>query len=191
MKNVKLRAALVAGLLLAGGVLAAHAAGMWSTLPAATSSPGSLAATTLPLTGIETGAFDTNLSGNRNPQTETISLDQIKTFIYGNSGGADASAPTETTAVAGAATCNSGECIVTSEALTTASNAFYTLTLSSSSILTNSIIQASVGSVTNTSTGVSLREVKALWPGATVITVNNAGGIAFNGTIRFRVLVAN
>jgi len=199
MKSLsKLHVALVAGLFLAGaGVVSAYA-GMWSGLPPATSSPSALNSTTLPLTGNETGAFDTNLSGGRNPQTETISVDQIKTYVFGNGGSAGATPATQvsvtgtsgsTTAASG--TCDASLCIVTTPALTTAISTFYTVTLSNSNILTTSVVLAALANGTNTSTGSALRTIDQPWAGATVITIKNEGGISFNGTVRLRLVVIN
>lgn len=193
MRNRKLLAGLVAGLLLVGGAVAY--AGMWTGLPAATSSPTTGNAVTLPLTGNEVGAFDTGLTGGRNPQTETISVDQIKTYVYGNGGTAGATGNTVVNAASGSATCNAARCVVMSEPLTTTVGNFYTLVLSSSNIISTSILQVTVGNVTNTATGVSLRTVttSSSSPGAATIQVVNApGGTAsFNGTLRFSVLIIN
>lgn len=191
MKTKKTLLALVAGLLLAGGV--ASYAGMWSGLPAATSSPSTGNATTLPLTGSEVGAFDTGLSGGRNPQTETISIDQIKTYVFGNDGTVGVTGNSTATATAGAATCNAARCVVTSEALTTTPGSAYTLVLSSSNILATSVVQVAVGQGTNTGTGVTLKTVSPR-AGAADIVVRNEGMAtpgAFNGTLKFGVLVVN
>lgn len=191
----KARVALVAGLLLAGGVAAYSA--MWTGLPPATSSPTTVSgnAATLPLTGAETGAFDTGLSGGRNPQTETISVDQLKTYMYGNSGTASATINTVAAATgattAGAATCNASRCVINSAAMTLAAGATHVLTVSNSVILSTSILLVTVGNITNTSTGSLVFSVIPYNLGGAgyISLVNN--GIAFNGTVRWNVVVIN
>lgn len=197
MKRSHLRVALVAGLFLAAGAVAA-VAGMWTGLPtpsASSSGSGSASsAATLPLTGNETGAFDTNLSGGRNPQTIAPSISQLKTYMFGNGGTAGAVANTTAVATSGAATCVAADrCSISSEALTTAVSAFYTLRVTSTAILSTSIIHASVMNISNTSTGTTIRTVKPdlASGGAVVITVKNEGGIAFDGTIRVAITVVN
>lgn len=184
--------ALVAGLLLGG--IATSYAGMWSGLPAATSSPSTGNAATLPLTGNEVSAFDTGLSGGRNPQTETISVDQIKTYVFGNGGTVGATGNTTATATAGAATCNAARCVVTSEALTTAASQAYTLAMSSSNILSTSLVLASVGNGTNTTSNVAITTVTPVCSGSNCrvdVVARNGNTSALNGTLRFSVLVIN
>lgn len=190
MRHLKI--ALVAGLLL-GGVVTVQA-GMWSGLPAASSSPTTGNATTLPLTGSETGAFDTGLSSGRNPQTETISVDQIKTYVFGNGGSASATANSTATAVAGAATCNASRCVVTSEALTTPASQPYTLNVSSSNILSTSIVLANVANGTNTTSGATLTTNTVTCSGtncAARMVIRNSNGSALNGTLVIPLIVIN
>lgn len=199
MKRFNLRVALVAGLFLAAGVVAS-VAGMWTGLPtpssSASGSGSSSSAATLPLTGNETGAFDTNLSGGRNPQTLAISTGQLRTFMFGNnasaSGTQTTAAATGTTTATG--TCNAFNCAINTAALTTAAGSAYTLTLSNSQILSTSVVLASIGNVSNTSTGAIIHTVTndTVNQGAVTIVVgNSASATAFNGTLRLKVLVLN
>lgn len=184
---------LVAGLFV-GGVVAANA-GMWSGLPQATSSPSTGNAVTLPLTGNETGAFDTNLSGGRNPQTEIISVDQIKTYVFGNGGSAGATGVTTVEATtAPFAQCGAAyNCAINSTALTTTANSFYSLVVSSTQILSTSTVLGSVMNVSNTSSGTLLKriDINPLGGSATFHVQNADSGITFNGTIRVKMLVVN
>lgn len=185
-------AGLVAGLLLAGVGFAY--AGMWSGLPAATSSPTTGNAVTLPLTGNEVGAFDTGLSGGRNPQTETISVDQIKEYVYGNGGAAGASPNVAGTDSGGASTCNASRCLITTAALTTVANNLYTLNVSNTYINTSSIVLLTLSNGTNTSSSVFLAN-STVYAGAVRVRIGNGAGISgaatLNGTVKVGVVVIN
>ena len=148
MKTTSRLLGLVAGLGLAGLLSLASLpamAGMWSTLPAATTSPTALNAATLPLTGNEIAPFDTLLSGGRNPQTETISVDQLKVYMFGNLGSTTAVtlALNAQAAVSDYGTCNSGRCVLTSSSLTLATSGYYTPTVLNSTVTTSSIVNCS------------------------------------------------
>lgn len=87
------------------------------------------------------------------------------------------------TAVAGAATLNKLSGTVTSEALTTAGGASYTLTITDTSILATDQVFASVALGTAT-TGMPV--VTTVKPGAGTLTIvvrNATGAAALNGTI--------
>lgn len=88
------------------------------------------------------------------------------------------------TASSGAATLNALVGKVTSEALTTAQNAFYTLTLTNSEIAAADIVLVSVGNGTNTQGTLMLGHVTPA-AGSVVIQVQNkhASAQALNGTI--------
>jgi hypothetical protein len=86
------------------------------------------------------------------------------------------------TAVAGAATLNKESGVITTESLTTAAGADYTLTLTNSRNLTNDITFVSVQNGTNTGGAPTVGTV-ASTAGQTVIKVHNSGGSAFNGTL--------
>ncbi len=88
------------------------------------------------------------------------------------------------TATAGAATLNNRFRKVTSEALTTAQNGVYTLTITNSAVAADDIVMASVANGTNTQgTPTVTREQPAA--GSLVILISNlhASAQALNGTI--------
>lgn len=88
------------------------------------------------------------------------------------------------TATAGAATLNSRAGKITSEALTTAQNATYTLTITNSAIAAADIVMASVANGTNTQGTPTITRVTP-GAGSVVILVRNAhdSAQAFNGTL--------
>jgi hypothetical protein len=93
------------------------------------------------------------------------------------------------TAVASAVTLNSQRGIVTTEALTTAAGAAYTLTLTDSRIGANSLVMASVANGTNAA---GIPVVGRITPGvgnATIEVRNVHASAAFNGTLVLSVLV--
>ena len=95
------------------------------------------------------------------------------------------------TASSGAATLNGQMGTVTTESLTTAAGAEYTLTLTNSSIKATSIVLASAGLGTATAgvPGIGGVTVSA---GQAVITVTNlAAAAAFDGTLKINFLVLN
>jgi hypothetical protein len=87
-------------------------------------------------------------------------------------------------ATAGAATLNAQAGKITSEAVTTAQNAIYTLTLTNSEIAAADIVLASVGNGTNTQGTPTITRVSPA-DGSVVILVSNlhATAQALNGTI--------
>ena len=179
-KHVRKLTLPVAGLLAVLSV-SAYAAGIWEGMTDAT----------LPLTGAEHGAFDTGLSQGRSPQTEAITVDQLKQYMFGNNGTASTTANATATATAGAATSNNDRVVVTSEALTTAAAADYTLTLTNSEVLATSIVLVSVANGTNTTEGLSVQRVQPA-AGSVVIKVRNThASAALNGTIKISVAVIN
>lgn len=138
---------------------------------------------TVPLTGSETVPADTNLSSGQMPQSEAITLTQLQAFVLGYASTA--------TATSGAATCNYARCVVTSESLTTASAAFYTLTLTNSKVTANSIVLVSVGNGTNTTVAPAVASVTPA-AGSVVITIKNANASsALNGTLKVSAVVLN
>jgi len=100
-----------------------------------------------------------------------------------------ATAPNAVSATGGAATSNSQVSVVTSEALTTAADAAYTLTLTNTKIASTSGIQVSLSWGTN-SQGRPVVEKITPGSGSVVIVVRNyAAATALNGTLIFHVLV--
>lgn len=89
---------------------------------------------------------------------------------------------TTATAVAGAATINVTAGIITTEALTTAAAAVYTLTLSDQQIKAGSNLLVTVSNGTNTG-GVAVLQGVTPSSGSAIITVINNGATAFNGTL--------
>lgn len=88
------------------------------------------------------------------------------------------------TAAAGAATLAATAGKITTEALTTAQDGVYTLTITNTAIAATSIVTASVANGTNTQGTPVIGRVTA-GAGTLVITVSNlhASAVAFNGTI--------
>lgn len=89
------------------------------------------------------------------------------------------------TATAGAATLNNRFGVITSEALTTAQAAIYTLTITNSEIAAADVVFASVANGTNTQGTPVVQRVQPA-AGSLVVTVCNqhASAQAFNGTIK-------
>lgn len=87
------------------------------------------------------------------------------------------------TAASGAATLNTRDGVITSEALTTAASSDYTLTLTNSYITAASVIQVSVGNGTNTTLPCSPHSI-APGAGSCTIKIRNENLVsALNGTI--------
>jgi hypothetical protein len=99
-------------------------------------------------------------------------------FSFGRSPGDSLTA----TATAGAATCNSVSGKITTEALTTAADAEYVLTLTNSSVAAASMVFASVANGTNTTEGIVVQRVQPA-AGSVVIRVKNTNAGALNGTL--------
>lgn len=95
------------------------------------------------------------------------------------------------TASAGAATVSKQSGVVTSEALTTAAAAAYTLTLTNTLIAATSIVLAVVANGTNTQGDLCLGRVTPGSGSATIIVVNRHASEALNGTIKISFLVLN
>lgn len=88
------------------------------------------------------------------------------------------------TATAGAATLNTPSGTVTSESITTAAAANYTLTITNSAIAATDIVMASVANGTN-SAGTPILVTVTPAAGSLVIVVkNDHASAAFNGTIK-------
>lgn len=94
-------------------------------------------------------------------------------------------------AAAGAATGVAQRGYVTTEALTTAAGAAYTLTLTNPHILLNSVILPSVANGTNTQGIVVMGRAKVTAAGTATIEVRNVhASEAFNGTLEISYLIA-
>ena len=98
----------------------------------------------------------------------------------------------ETAAVAatgGAATSNTQRGVVTSESITTAAGADYTLTLTNSKVTATSVIQATADNGTNTTEGLAINRVTP-GSGSAVIKVRNThASAALNGTIKVSYII--
>ena len=89
------------------------------------------------------------------------------------------------TASSAAATLNDLAGLITSEALTTAQNAFYTLTLTNSKIAAGDLVFASVQDGTNTQGTPMIGQIKPAAGSCTIEVINkHASAEAFNGTIK-------
>lgn len=88
------------------------------------------------------------------------------------------------TATAGAATLNGLSGKVTSESLTTAQNAIYTLTITNSSIAAADIVLANVANGTNSAGTPMIGKITAAAGSVAIEVINKASGAtAFNGTV--------
>jgi hypothetical protein len=88
----------------------------------------------------------------------------------------------------GKASANASSLVVTTEPLTTAVNAFYSLTL------TNNQISAQTNLLVTISNGTNTASVPLLWSvvpanGTAAIRVKNVGAAAFNGTLQLNLLL--
>lgn len=88
------------------------------------------------------------------------------------------------TAAAGAATLNNRFGVITSEALTTAQNGIYTLTITNSAIRASDLVFASVANGTNSQGSPVVTRIQPA-AGSLVILVANlhASAVALNGTL--------
>lgn len=96
------------------------------------------------------------------------------------------------TAASNAITINAENMMITTEALTTAQNALYTLTITNSYIKSTSLVYVTVGNGTNTQGTPMLTKVTPA-AGSCVLLVANkhASAEAFNGTLKLGVVVIN
>lgn len=89
------------------------------------------------------------------------------------------------TATAGAATLNNRFGVITSEALTTAQNLFYTLTVTNSAIAATDMVFASVANGTNTQgTPMIVRVTPAAGSLVIIVCNKHASAEALNGTLK-------
>lgn len=92
-------------------------------------------------------------------------------------------------ATAGAATLNKAAGKITSESITTAAAALYTLTLTNSEIAAADLVFASVANGTNTQGSPIVEKVTPSATGVTILVRNAHASQAFNGTIVISFLV--
>lgn len=94
------------------------------------------------------------------------------------------------TAAAGAVTLNAAASgVITSEALTTAAGADYTLTITDDAIAASDIVLASVQNGTNTTVEPAITRVTPAAGSVVVIVRNLHASVALNGTIKVSFLV--
>ena len=99
--------------------------------------------------------------------------------------------PQNPIAVAGAAALNGDAGTVTSESLTTAAAATYTLTLGCPQVTPNSVVLASIYNGTNAAGDPVLGTVTPGTGVVTIVVTNRHASAALNGTIKIAVLVVN
>ena len=88
-------------------------------------------------------------------------------------------------ATAGAATLNQPSGVITTESLTTAQNADYTLTLTNNKVAATDIVQVTIGNGTNSAGSPVLRTVAVAADTITVVIRNmHTSPVAFNGTLK-------
>lgn len=88
-------------------------------------------------------------------------------------------------ATAGAATLHQPSGVITSESLTTAQNADYTLTITNNKVAASDIVQVTIGNGTNSAGSPVLRTVAVAADTITVVIRNmHASAVAFNGTLK-------
>ena len=109
----------------------------------------------------------------------------LKTFTYFSALGVRTGTAT---AAAGAATLNAESGVITSESLTTAAAAEYTLTLTNSKVAAGDVVVASVATGTNTKAPIYVTEVVPA-AGSVVIKVRNDNAAALDGTIKIAFVV--
>jgi exosome complex RNA-binding protein Csl4 len=95
------------------------------------------------------------------------------------------------TATSGAATLNKQAGVITSESLTTAAAAAYTLTITNSLVAAGSIVLASVQSGTNTQGVLSIDSVTPDDGSVVIVVRNRHASQALNGTIKVSFVVIN
>ncbi len=93
------------------------------------------------------------------------------------------------TAAAGAATLNKTAGAVTSEALTTAAGAAYTLTLTDDQITADSILIVNADNGTNTTAGLAVGRITPAAGSAVILIWNRNAAAALNGTVKIRFAV--
>jgi len=94
-------------------------------------------------------------------------------------------------ATAGAATLNAQCGVVTSESITTAAGATYTLTLTNNRVTTGTVAAVNLYNGTNTGGTLSVVSIAPTANTLTIIVKNTHATTAFNGTIKFSYCVLN
>lgn len=131
-------------------------------------------------------------TGNEVPGRTVAKITRMFTELYGKAAAAitpvtalQLGTGTKTAAAtAGAATLNKSSGVITSEALTTAAAATYTLTLTNSAIAAADVVLASLANGTNTQGTLELGRITAAAGSCTVEVRNVHASEALNGTIK-------
>jgi hypothetical protein len=95
------------------------------------------------------------------------------------------------TSTSSAATVNAQTGVITTEALTTAAGATYTMVLTNSYIKAGSVVQVSIGKGTATTGVPTVAWVTTTASTATIIIQNIDAAVALNGTIKIAFAVFN
>ena len=134
--------------------------------------------------GYELNDLDTSLAGGVFPQSVAASTFYQAALYF-------ALANSTASATSGAATLNTVAGTITSESLSTAAGATYTLTLTNSKVAATSAVQAAAYLKSSTAGGPLV--VTSIVPaaGSVVIKVQNTGTAAVSGTIAVLFQVAN
>lgn len=98
--------------------------------------------------------------------------------------------PGSATSTAGAATINTQSGVITTEALTTAAGATYTMVLTNSLVNSSSVVTAVAGNGTNTLCGLSPLTITPS-TGSVTMVFQNVGLRALNGTMKIFYTVFN
>lgn len=88
------------------------------------------------------------------------------------------------TATAGAATCSAQRCVLTSEALTTAAGATYTMTVTNTVVDATDVILCSLANGTNSAGDPRITRVTPGNDSFTILVINDHASAALNGTIK-------
>lgn len=140
------------------------------------------------LFGPERIPMDTEYPEGIAPQTAAVTVAQLAAQGGGNNGVASGFVGTAT-AVAGAAILDASVGVITTESLTTAAAATYTLTLTNSVAIVGSAVQATIGNGTNSTAGTVISATASL--GAVTFAVTNVSAAALNGTLLISYSITN
>jgi hypothetical protein len=122
--------------------------------------------------------------GTENREDLTGKLVQVDQLAVGAVGSTKTASAT-----AGAATLNSPSGVVTSESITTAAAATYTLTLTNSCIAATDIVLVSQGNGTNTQGAPVIQSITPAAGSVVVVVKNVHASQALNGTLTFSFVI--
>jgi len=133
------------------------------------------AATYQALNGYERHTVDTQLANGASPQT-------VATTVFQGAALGAALTKNTATATSGAATLSNSLGMITSESLSTAAGASYTLTLTNTLVTAARVVQAAAYLASSTQGQLAVTSITPA-AGSVVIVVKNVGTAALNGTI--------